>query len=94
MTNRWVNNGNSDRVFVWAPESLQMVTATMVQSPKRCQSRQYIKKQRHYLANKGHSTQNCFFQEPHMDVRIGPHINPFVNAEELMLLHCGVGEDS
>ena len=29
-----------------------------------------------------------------MDVRSGPHINPFVKAEELMLLNCGVGEDS
>ena len=27
MTNRWGNNGNSDRLlFSWAPKSLQMVT--------------------------------------------------------------------
>ena len=26
MANRW---GNSDRLFLWAPESLQMVTAAM-----------------------------------------------------------------
>ena len=27
--NRWANNGNSDRLFSWAPKSLQMVTAAM-----------------------------------------------------------------
>ena len=29
MANRWGNNGNSERLFFWAPKSLQMVTATM-----------------------------------------------------------------
>ena len=29
MANRWGNNGNSDRLFSWAPKSLQMVTAAM-----------------------------------------------------------------
>ena len=29
MANRWGNNGNSDRLFSWAPESLQMVNAAM-----------------------------------------------------------------
>ena len=27
MANRWGNNGNSKRLFSWAPKSLQMVTA-------------------------------------------------------------------
>ena len=27
--NRWGNNGNSDRLFLGAPKSLQMVTAAM-----------------------------------------------------------------
>ena len=27
--NRWGNNGNSDRLFSWAPKSLWMVTAAM-----------------------------------------------------------------
>ena len=27
--NRWRNNGYSDRLFSWAPKSLQMVTAAM-----------------------------------------------------------------
>ena len=29
MANRWRNNGNSDRLYSWAPKSLQMVTAAM-----------------------------------------------------------------
>ena len=29
MTNRWGNNENRDRLFSWAPKSLQMVTAAM-----------------------------------------------------------------
>ena len=29
MANRWGNSGNSDRLFLWAPKSLQMVTAAM-----------------------------------------------------------------
>ena len=29
MANRWGNNVNSDRLFSWAPKSLQMVTAAM-----------------------------------------------------------------
>ena len=29
MANRWGNNGNMDRLFYWAPRSLQMVTAAM-----------------------------------------------------------------
>ena len=28
MANRWGNSGNSDRLFSWAPKSLQMVTAS------------------------------------------------------------------
>ena len=29
MANRWGNNGNSDRLFSWAPKSLWMVTTAM-----------------------------------------------------------------
>ena len=49
----------------WAPKSLQVVTATMkwkdAGSWKKSydQTRQYIKKQRHYFANKGLSSQIC-----------------------------------
>ena len=57
------------------------------------QSRQHIKKQRHYLANKGPSNQSYGFSRSScMDVRVGPERK--LIAEELMLLNCGVGEDS
>ena len=29
MANRWGKNGNSNRLFLWAPKSLQMVTAAV-----------------------------------------------------------------
>ena len=29
MANRWGDNENSDRLFFWAPRSLQLVTAAM-----------------------------------------------------------------
>ena len=29
MGNRWRNSGNSVKLFLWAPKSLQMVTAAM-----------------------------------------------------------------
>jgi len=34
MANRWGNNGNSERLFSWAPKSLQMVMAAV--KLKRC----------------------------------------------------------
>ena len=61
------------------------------------QSRQHIKKQRHYFADKGPSGQSCGFpvvmyelQRDHMV--FGPERK--LSAEELMLLNCSVGEDS
>ena len=58
---------------------------------KNCdQPRQHIKKQRHNFANKGPSSQSYGFSCSH--VRRGPSRR--LNAKELMLLSCGVGEDS
>ena len=55
--------------------------------------RQHIKKQRHYFANKGPYSQSYgYFQESCMEVRVGPQRR--LSIEELMLLNCGVGEDS
>ena len=54
-------------LFSWAPVFLQMVTAAMklnILAPwKKCynQPRQYVKKQRHYFANKGPSSQSYDF---------------------------------
>ena len=58
----------------------------------RDKPRQYIIKQRHYFANKGPSSPAMVFQSPCMDVRVGLYRK--LSAEELMLLNCGVGEDS
>ena len=67
MTNRWGNKGNSDRLFSWAPKSLQMLTAALKLKDacswkkSQDQNRQHIKKQRHYFAEKGPSSQNYGF---------------------------------
>ena len=52
-----------------------------------------IFKSRHYFANKGPSSQGYdFFQWSCMDVRVGLYRK--LSTKELMLLNCGVGEDS
>ena len=57
------------------------------------QPRQHIKKQRHYFANEGLSSQKLwFFQWSYMDVRVV--LWRKLSTEKLMLLNCGVGEDS
>ena len=89
MANRWGNNGNSDKLF-WAPKSLQMMTTAMklkdACSLKKSydQPRQHSKKQRYYFANKSPSSQGYGFSSGHVKL----------STEELMLLNCGVGEDS
>ena len=66
MTNRWGNNGNSGRLYFFWFQSLQMMTATMKlqdTSWKKSydQPRLHIKKQRHYFADQGPSSQSyCF----------------------------------
>ena len=56
------------------------------------QPRQRIKKQRHYLANKGPSSQGFVFFSSHYGWESWTIKKQ--SAEELMLLNCGVGEDS
>ena len=58
-------------LFFWAPKSLQMVTAAMKlkDTPWKesyDQPRQHIKKQRHYFANKGLSSQGYGFSNGHV----------------------------
>ena len=55
--------------------------------------RQYIKKQRHYFANKGPSSQSYGFSSGHVWMWELDYKESW-SAEELMLLNCGVGEDS
>ena len=71
--NRWGNNGNSKRLFSWAPKSLQMVTAAMKLKKTLApwkksydQPRQHIKKQRHFFDNKGPSSQSDSFSSNHV----------------------------
>ena len=60
-------------LFFWAPESLQMVTAAMKLKDAPLapweksygQPRQHIKKQRHYFADKGPSSQSYGFSSSH-----------------------------
>ena len=51
------------------------------------QPRQSIKKQRHHFANKGPPSQGYGFSSGHVWMSE-------LDSEELMLLNCGVGEDS
>ena len=72
MANRWRNNGNSDRLFSWAPKLLQMVIASMklnTLAPWKKnydKSTQHIKKQKHYFANQGPSSQSYVFSSSHV----------------------------
>jgi len=50
------------------------------------QPRQHIQKQRHYFANKGQSSQGYGFSSGFSVKKL--------SSEELILLNCGVGEDS
>ena len=98
MAYRWGNNGNRKTLFSWAPKSLQMVTAamklkTLTPWKESCDKpRQQIKSRDITL-----STQVCI---------VGATVFPVVmygceswtikkaEQKELMLLNCGVGEDS
>ena len=72
MANRWGNSGNSERLFFSAPKSLKMVTTAMklkLLAPWKKsydQPRHHVKKQRHYLANKGPSSQSYGFSISHV----------------------------
>ena len=65
------------RLFSWAPKSLQMVTAAikLKDTPWKKsydQLRQYIKKQRHYFANKIHLVKAMVFPVVMYRLRIRP----------------------
>ena len=85
-------------LFFWAPNSLQMVTAAMKLKDaysleeKYDQHGQHIQKQRHYFANKGPSSQSYGF--PVVMYGCESCTLKKLSAKELLLLNCGVGEDS
>ena len=73
MANRWGNSGNSDRLYFlglqnhhrwWLQPWNQKTLAPWKKSYDK--PRQYIKKQRHYFANKGPSSQSYGFSGSHI----------------------------
>ena len=56
------------------------------------QPRKNIKKQRHYFANKGPFSQNYCFSNSHVWMELDHERK--LSSKELVLLNCGVGEDS
>ena len=72
----WQIDGETMQIvtFSWTPKSLQMVTAAMklkerLKAPwkkSHDQPRQHIRKQRHYFANKGPSSQSYGFSSSHV----------------------------
>ena len=81
--NRWQNNGKSYKLYLFIFGSKITADGDCSHEIKRClvlgrktdQPALYIKKQRHYFADKTQSRRK-------------------LSGEELMLLNCGVGEDS
>ena len=69
MANRWGKNKNSDRLYcLGLQKSLQRMTAAMKLRHLLLgrKPRQHIKKQRHYFADKGLSSQNYVFFSSHV----------------------------
>ena len=64
ITSRQIDGETWQILFWGAPKSLQMVTAAMKKSYD--QPRQIVKKQRHYFANKGPSSQSYGFSSSHV----------------------------
>ena len=68
MANRWGNNGNSEYFIlggskITADGDCSHEIKTLAPWKKSYdQTRQHIKKQGHYFADKGLSSQSCFFQ--------------------------------
>ena len=56
--------------------------------------RQHIKSQRHYFADKGPYSQSCGFSSSHVLMTRWVAPQRRLRVEELMLLNCGLGEDS
>ena len=73
MTNRWGNSGNSERLYFGGLQSHHRwwrqpwnYTTLVPWMESYDQTRQHIKKQRHYFANKGPSSQSYSFFSSHV----------------------------
>ena len=80
-------------LFLGAAKSLQMVTAAMklkdaYSLEENKQSTQHIKKQRHYFANRVHIVKAMVFPI------VTYECESWTIKKAMMLLNCGVGEDS
>ena len=91
--NRWVNNGNSDRLYFLGLQNhcrwwLQPWSYKMFAPWKKSydQPRQHIKKQRHYFADEGSFSRVSYGWES-WTIKKAEH-------QRIMLLNCDVGEDS
>ena len=98
MGNRWKNNGNSGRLY-WGSKitadvdcsheikrHLLLIRKVMTNLDSILKSRDIS------LSTKVHLVKAMVFPIVMYDVRAG--LERELNAEELMLLNCGVGEDS
>ena len=73
MGNRWGNSGNSDSLYLGGSKitadgdcSHEIKRCLLLGRKVKDQPRQHIKKQRHYLANKGPSSQSYDFSSSHV----------------------------
>ena len=83
-------------LFSWAPKSLQMVTAAMklrhflLGRKAMTNLDSILKKQRHYIDNKGPYSQSYDLSSSHVWMWNLDHKKD--STDELMLLNCGTGE--
>ena len=87
MANRWGNNGNSKRLFSWAPKSLQMVTAVMKENYDK--PRNMFKNRDITLLTKVHIVKAMV--SPVVMYRYESWTMKKFEPQELMLSNCDVG---
>ena len=100
MANRWWKSGSSDRSYFLGLQNhckwwLQPWNKKTLAPWKKNhgKSRQCIKKQKHHFVDKGLYSQSYDFSSS--PVWMWPfHHKKRLKAEELMLLNCGIGEDT
>ena len=96
MANRWGNNANSDRLFFWAPKSLQMVTAAMKLKDTYFLEGKFMTNLDNILKNRDITlpTKVCLVKAMVFPVVMYGCESWTVSTKKLMLLNYGVGEDS
>ena len=99
MANRWGNNGNSERLFFGVPKctadgdcSHEIKRLLLLGRKAMTSLYRILKSIEITLSTKVYLVKAMVFQWSCMGVRVG--LWRKMSAEELMLLNCGVGEDS